>query len=425
MAILLPMQQGKVSRAKDFRYFRSQPNELENNPRVGDERANKGEPIAVSAVFGFFSPDCRRSQPYGIWMSLLILLIGGIAGAAEAPRLVIFDNDFYGPAGTNLQAAALLLNDPNVKVLALTVVTGDAWRDEEVAHTLRLLEIMHRPDVPVVPGAVFPLVNTKAKQQAWQKAYGIIFWKGAWNDPKEALFPDYKSHGPFEIPLLAEGAPTLKPSTQIAANFLIEQVHKYPHQITIVAAGPLTNLALACRLDPEFPSLAKELIFMGGLLSSGLSKATGNPDLASDFNLLFDPEAAEIVLTADWPKITSVGDVTNDTLCSDQLVQKIASTKTPLTQYIAQYAERNLPLWDELTVGIFLDPTLVTKETPVLMDVDLSHGPGYGSARIWSDAMAPHNGERKVAVVQQVDVNRFTESFVHAMQLNSGAKPGN
>ena len=98
------------------------------------------------------------------------------------------------------------------------------------------------------------------------------------------------------------------------------------------------------------------------------------------------------------------------------MIQQIAQANTPLTQYIVKYAEKNVPLWDELTVGIFLDPTLVTKQTTVLMDVDVSHGPGYGSARIWSDTVAPHTGERKVTVVQEVDVNRFTEAFVHAMQ---------
>ena len=357
-----------------------------------------------------------------ILAGVLILLNGRVASGAEPSRLVIFDNDFYGPASTNEQAAALLLNSPDAKVLGLTVVTGDGWRDEEVAHTLRLLEIIHRTDVPVIPGAVFPLVNNEAKVQAWQKAYGIIPWKGAWNDPKEGLFPDYKPHGPFEIPPLPEGAPSIKPSPETAAEFLVEQVHKYPHQVTIVAAGPLTNLALACRLDPQFASLAKELIFMGGLVNTGLSKATGNPDFASDFNVLFDPEAAEIVLTADWAKITSVGDVTNETLFSDDLIQKIARVDTPLTQYISKYAERNVPLWDELTVGIFLDPTLVTKQTSVLMGVDLSHGPGYGSVRIWPDTLAPHTGERKVTIVQDVDVNRFIDTFVHAMQTGGSSK---
>jgi inosine-uridine nucleoside N-ribohydrolase len=347
---------------------------------------------------------------------LVVMLLALTVHGAETPRLVIFDNDFLGPGGTNIQAAALLLNSDKVKTLGLTVVTGDGWRDEEVAHALRLLEILGRTDVPVVPGAVFPLVNTKAKQQAWEKSFGLIPWKGAWNDPKEGLVPDYKSHGPFEIPHLDEGQPASKATNEIAANFLIRQVHQYPHRVTIVAAGPLTNLALAIRLEPDFASLAKELIFMGGLVDSGLSKATGNPDFASDFNLVFDPEAAEIVLTAAWPKITSVGDVTNETMFTDQLVKKIAEQKTSLTEYITKFEQPGAPLWDELTVGIFLDPTLIKKETIVEMDVDLSHGPGYGTARIWADGVAPHVGERKVDIVQDVDVNRFVDEFVRAMQ---------
>jgi inosine-uridine nucleoside N-ribohydrolase len=78
--------------------------------------------------------------------------------------------------------------------------------------------------------------------------------------------------------------------------------------------------------------------------------------------------------------------------------------------------ERGVPLWDELTVGIFLDPTLVKKEAAVYMGVDLNHGGAYGTARIWSDSLAPHLGERKVNVVQDVDVKRFIDEFVSAMQ---------
>jgi inosine-uridine nucleoside N-ribohydrolase len=337
--------------------------------------------------------------------------------ADEPAKLVVFDNDFYGPATTNLQAAALLLTNPGVKVLGLTVVSGDGWRDEEIAHTLRLLEILRREDVPVVPGATFPLVNTQVKQQAWEKSFGMIPWKGAWNT-KDGLFPNYKSHGPFEIPTLEEGPPTLKPSGEIAAEFLIRQVREHPHQVTILAGGPMTNLAMAIRLDPEFPSLAKELIFMGGYIGAGLSKATGNPDFVSDFNFIFDPEAAEIVVTAAWPKITSVADVTNDPalLFSDDIVQQIGQVKTPLSEYVTKYAEKSVPLWDELTTGILLDPTLVTKQKEVLMDVDISHGPGYGSARVFADSVAPHLGERKVNVIVDVDSKRFIEMFVKAMQ---------
>ena len=73
---------------------------------------------------------------------------------------------------------------------------------------------------------------------------------------------------------------------------------------------------------------------MGGYLGAGISKATGNPDFVSDFNLLFDPEAAQITITAAWPKITSVADVTNDPalLFSDQVIQQIGQVKNALVR---------------------------------------------------------------------------------------------
>jgi inosine-uridine nucleoside N-ribohydrolase len=354
-------------------------------------------------------------QLFGLIVAL-ILIAGRLLGD-EPPQYVIFDNDFYGPASSDLQASALLLTNPSVKVLGLTVVTGDGWRDEETAHTLRLLEILRREDVPVVRGATFPLINTQVRQQAWEKSFGLIPWKGVWNT-KDGPFPNYKSHGPFEIPTLEEGLPTLKPSNESATEFLIRQVRAHPHQVTIISAGPMTNLALAIRLDPEFASLAKELVFMGGYIGAGISKATGNPDFVSDFNLLFDPEAAQIAITAAWPKITSVADVTNDPalLFSDEVIQQIGQVKTPLSEYVTKYAEKGVPLWDELTVGIYLDPTLITNQKEVLMDVDVSHGPGYGSARTYADSVAPRLGERKVNVVLDVDAKRFVKTFIKAMQ---------
>jgi inosine-uridine nucleoside N-ribohydrolase len=351
---------------------------LEDNPKMKLIVSRSGTAIAWQLV----------------GLILALILIAGRLLGDEPPKFVIFDNDFYGPASSDLQAAALLLTNPKAKVLGLTVVTGDGWRDEETAHTLRLLEILRREDVPVVPGATFPLVNTQVRQQAWEKSFGLIPWKGAWNT-KDGPIPNYKSHGPFEIPPLEEGLPTLKPSNEIGAEFLIHQVRAHPHQVTIISAGPMTNLALAIRLDPEFASLAKELIFKGGYIGAGISRATGNPDFVSDFNLLFDPEATQIFITAAWPKITSVADVTNDPalLFSDEVIQEIGQAKTPLSEYVTKYAEKGVPPWDELTVRIYLDPTLITNQKEVLMDVDVSHGPGYGSARIYADSVAPHLGE--------------------------------
>ena len=82
-------------------------------------------------------------------------------------------------------------------MLGITVVSGDQWRDEEVAHTLRLLEIIGRTDIPVMKGAAFPLVRTREETQLWQQHYGKVAYSGAWDDRWW--------HEPFVVPPLKEG----------------------------------------------------------------------------------------------------------------------------------------------------------------------------------------------------------------------------
>lgn len=360
-------------------------------------------------------------------MALAIWAAISLAGARAAEEnLVVADNDYYGPATTNLQAALVLLNQPGVRVLGLTVVSGDGWRDEEVAHTLRLLEILGRPEVPVVPGAAFPLINTQARTKLWEQMYGRLGWKGAWNETKDSPLKTYRAHGPFEVPPLAEGDPKIKPSTETAAAFLIEQVHRYPHQVSIYASGPFTNIALAIRLDPEFASLAKQLVFMGATLGAEVeskdSHAKGlhyqalvNPD----FNIFFDPEAAYIALHAPWAKITALGVVTDRVVLDQPLLDRVTAVKTPITDYLAKYAQLHVPLWDEMAAAVLVDPAIVTGRQTFLMDVDIDHGAGYGDVRIYSPQEAPHLDEQPVDIVTDIDEARFTNDFISAMQ----AKP--
>ena len=134
-------------------------------------------------------------------------------GAQEKSKVII-DQDCAGPGGTDMQAVLAIVNPPKAEVLGITVVSGDAWRDEEVQHTLRLLEIIGRTDIPVVPGAMFPIVNSKESTERWEKLYGKVVYQGAWNYGKPV-------HGPFEIPPMPEGAPTTKAVNEDAAHFLI------------------------------------------------------------------------------------------------------------------------------------------------------------------------------------------------------------
>jgi len=200
----------------------------------------------------------RRTLKLGL-SSLFVGLLAHSFASAQPRRKVIINEDCSGPGGSNMQTLLVMIQSPQVEVLGITVVSGNQWRDEEVAHTLRLLEIIGRTDIPVVPGAVFPLVHRREEAQLWQQRYGKVAFAGAWDDRWW--------HEPFVIPALPEGAPTTKPSNEDAAHFLIRMVRKYPQEITIYEGGPMTNLALAISLDPEFPELAQELVFMGGSLS--------------------------------------------------------------------------------------------------------------------------------------------------------------
>ena len=173
-------------------------------------------------------------------------------------RLVLIDQDGSGPADSNQMSMMVLLQAPQVEVLGITIVTGNAWRDEEVQHTLRMLELIGRSDVPVVPGAVFPLVRTQEETRLAMQMIGKPAWLGAWGRqttdlalPAGGVIAGIPVHGPWEIPPLPEGSPKTKPLAEDAAHFLIRQVRAHPGQVTIYAAGPLTNIALAVSIEPE------------------------------------------------------------------------------------------------------------------------------------------------------------------------------
>lgn len=347
----------------------------------------------------------------------------------QGTRKVIIDQDGRGPATTDMQAILVLLQSPQVEPLGLTVVSGDQWRDEEVAHTLRLLEIIGRTDIPVVPGAVFPLINSKEETARWETLYGQVRYQGAWNEQKvpgyEGVWNRDKYYGPFEVPPLPEGNPTTQPSQEDAAHFIIRMLRQYPHQVTLYAAGPLTNLALAVRLDPKVPELAKELVVMG---SSVNPDPTDQPafSVASrrEFNFWWDPEAAHIVLRAPWRKITVTPvDISIKTWLDNSLIEEIGQTQTPVAQYLARWADEEY-MWDELAAAAWLDPSIITHQEPLYMDVDIDHGPSYGNTLTWTPGSQPGLGERLVHLNREVDLEKFYRLFVALMtRPTPGARP--
>ena len=356
-----------------------------------------------------------------VWTLLVItalVMLGATVDcrAAEATprRKVVIDQDAFGPAGSNMQAILLLLQSKDVEVLGITIPSGDGWRDENVSHTLRLLEIAQRTEIPVFPGAVFPLVNTQSRTKLWEALYGQLFYKGAWTEqwPAEGAVRRTPYHAdPYLVPPSPAGQPTIKPAPESAASFLSRVVHEFPGQVTILAAGPLTNIALTARLDPQFASLAKELVFMGGSFNP---TPADNPFAAEyvnatrrEFNMRFDPEAATIVLHEPWKKITEVPiDPTTKTFFKPEFIRDVAKGHAPFAAYLGEFGQ-SYPMWDELAVAVWLDPSIVTRAKTLLVDVDTSFTAGYGNTLSWAPGEGPALDERPVNVVFEVDVPRF------------------
>jgi inosine-uridine nucleoside N-ribohydrolase len=347
-----------------------------------------------------------------------MLLMSCFICQGQDKRKIIIDQDAGGPAGTDQQAILLLIQSPQTEVLGITVMTGDQWLKAEVAHTLRMLELIGRPDIPVVPGAELPLVRRKEETELGEQQYGSFAWLGAWT-------PKFY-HPPDQLGEMPEGRPSTKPADEDAAHFLVHMVRKFPHLVTIYEGGPMTNLALAVSIDPEFAGLAKELVFMG----ASLNPQTTDPEFVNtprrEFNVWFDPEAAHIVLHAPWKKIVCTPvDISVKTRMTADLINRIKASDTPAARYIGQYArlrgEYNY-LWDELAAAAWLDPSIITKTEMRFMDIDLGRGAGYGDTLTWTDADRPKLQVQPVEIQDDLDTGKFYKMFVELLSAPTPRK---
>lgn len=341
---------------------------------------------------------CRWS-----FVFLAVLALSGAHASGQERRKIIIDQDEAGPAGTDLQSTLLLIQAPQTDVLGITVVTGDMWLKEEVAHALRMLELIDRTDIPVVPGAENPLVRERHETEMWEERYGVVRWLGAWT-PRVY-------HPAEEIPEMKEGHPRTTPLSEDAAHFLVRIVRQFPNQVTIYEGGPMTNLALAITSDPQFPSFVKELVFMG----ASFSPVTDDPEFVNtprrEFNLWFDPEAAHIVLRAKWNKIVCTPvDVSVKTSMSQELLDRIRRGTTPAARYIGQYTvlRKYNYLWDELAAAAWLDPGIITKTETRFVDVNLERGGNWGDVLSWSaEDKPPRYDLQPLPIQMDLDSPRF------------------
>jgi inosine-uridine nucleoside N-ribohydrolase len=187
--------------------------------------------------------------------------------------------------------------------------------------------------------------------------------------------------------------------------------------VTICALGPLTNIALALSIDPHFAELTKGIYLMGG----SIDPQTADPEFSAsprhEFNFWFDPEAAHIVLRAHWPRIdVTTVDVSIKGSFTQKMVDDIAQSSNPAAQYIVRFSKDRYYLWDELAASVLLDPSIITQERLLYMDVDISHGSSYGNTLTWTAPLKPDTDVEQVHAQMDMDLPKFTAMFVGLMK---------
>lgn len=359
------------------------------------------------------------------WLCLAFICAGGPGYAAAAQKtststpkkkLVVIDEDGSGPGGSNQRAILTLIQAPNVKVLGICIPSGNAWAPAEVQHTLRTLELIGRRDIPVYEGAVHPLVRSRKRTLAQDRlSAGHPAWLGAWGGSgnNSSAYPK----NPYAPQPMPEGRPSIKAQHEAAANFLIHAVNAHPGQVTVYAGGPLTDLALAQRLDPTFAHTAKQLVMMAGSISPNTKNSEFAVRPNHGFNFWFDPEAAHIVMMANWRKIIDTPtDISIQTWYSNKMEKEIAKSHNPVAQYLAKYDTERYFMWDELAAYTWLHPDLVKKTRTLYLDTDLSHGPNYGNTIAWTKKSKPEIHGPPVTVNMKLNVSAFNRGFIHLMK---------
>ena len=322
----------------------------------------------------------------------------------QAPEKLIFDTD-SGPFGDDGVALVMLLQSGSkVAIEGITVVPGNVWPDEGAEFMLAHTKMMHRTDIPVFVGAEAPLVHTAAIAAAAAEKFGKQGYIGAF-----ATKPP-RSHKDLRKPFY--GFSGLAVQKQNAVDFIIETIDHNTGNITVLAIGPMTNLAMALRIRPELETKIKRLVFMGGA-----AHVPGNATKAAEFNFWFDPEAAQIVLRSRIPAKVMFGlDVCNHALLTKSLFEQIVAVKTPVTRlYEQDFGRRGFPgflnkahdtayLWDELAAGYLIDSGFVTKSESTYLDVDTKFSADYGRVIPLDRKLAPE--ATPVQVMLDLDASR-------------------
>ena len=294
-------------------------------------------------------------------------------------RNIILDCD---PGHDDAVAILLAGKNPNINLLGISVVAGNQTIEKTARNAYNVAKYLNI-NVPIAIGSEFPIVRERVICAAIHGESGL----DGFDFPKYEYDYD-KRHG---------------------VQLIIDSVMNND-DVTIVATGPLTNVALAIKMEPRIVKKVKEIVIMGGSIDNG------NTSPAAEFNIMCDPEAAHIVFTCG-AKVKMVGlNVTRKVLVTDEVVsrmEKINNSASDMFVKLMRVFNENQrktfgvqagPLHDPATIASILDENLIKYEKMNVV-IDISHGPSYG--RTNCDVFDYLHANKNAYVAMDIDVNRY------------------
>jgi inosine-uridine nucleoside N-ribohydrolase len=337
----------------------------------------------------------------GFLCAIALAAAGDVPAQSREPIPIIFDTDFVMPPHDDSMALMLALQSSEIDILGVTTVAGNESVERATSDVLRMLEIAGQPGIPVYRGADMPLVHAKSD-------YAVRRY-GKW----------YSDDPP---PVPPGGFATKKAEHESAVAFIVRTVMSRPGEITLVAIGPLTNVAQAIRAEPEFAENVKRLIIMGGAIAL-LPDGAGNITPNAEFNFWVDPEAAYVTLRSGIPIELSPLNVSRKSALSKDWYERMVAVETPLTALLRETMgprwetepDRVWLMYDQIAVASLIDPDLVKTER-LYVDVNIDHGISYGVSVGGREPWPGAEGAQQMNVQYDLDWPSFIEMFIDRVQ---------
>ncbi len=341
-------------------------------------------------------------------------------------RKVIFDSDM---AYLNDDAIAMFMLAQadtlgKLELLGVTIVGGNVFVPEGTTSALRQLELIGRPDIKVYMGSDEPTDGFRDMREE-EKEFGTPYYCGAYWDFETNDYFDLSKRSKDYLHLTKEplyGYPQTRAQEQTAWDFMIEQVHKYPGEVTIMAVGAAINVYKALEKDPTIVDDAAGIIYMGGDID-----IPGNATPAAEINWFYDTIAIKKCLAANWKsQIVVPDDLAHKIILTQKIYDRLAEKRGNKVSEFMLTAERTFNdeganyVWDVVVPAIFMKPELATRVETRYITVD--DRKGLNSGRVVSWGQHQHNdmetgkgmpvGLKKAQIVLDIDADAFWDFYV-------------